>query len=199
MRFDLYEQQRNEAKVLENGLKVLQGVTKLRVRGESEKVERPNLKIWKPKAKKPYVNYYYPSLEIAEEQLNKYVENYKHELEEKEKYKQARKGTPEQLAKIKVGDVFHDSWGYDQTNVNYYQVISKKNRHVEVREIGAKRVEGSEGFMSCKVVPDKDNFLNDSPVLKKLIQFSGETPYLKIRSYGWCSLQSGEDYCSWYA
>lgn len=33
---------------------------------------------------------------------------------------------------VSVGDVFVSSWGYEQTNVNFYQVISvhgKKNRH----------------------------------------------------------------------
>lgn len=36
-----------------------------------------------------------------------------------------------------VGDVVYTSWGYDQTNVEFYQITRVLARSVEVREIGA--------------------------------------------------------------
>jgi len=41
-------------------------------------------------------------------------------------------------ANVSVGDVFASSWGYEQTNVNFYQVISTHSKKtVTVREIRA--------------------------------------------------------------
>jgi hypothetical protein len=37
----------------------------------------------------------------------------------------------------KVGDILYTSWGYDQTNVDFYQVVRVKGSAVYVREIGA--------------------------------------------------------------
>ena len=63
---------------------------------------------------------------------------------------------------IKVGDIFHLSWGYNQTNVNFFQVTRISAKGVFVREIGYVAVPGSEGFMSQNVLPVKDSFLKDS-------------------------------------
>ncbi len=63
---------------------------------------------------------------------------------------------------VKVGDLFCMSWGYDQTNVNFYQVTRMTPKGVYVREIGAKKVPGSDGFMSERLVPNKDSFLISS-------------------------------------
>jgi hypothetical protein len=48
----------------------------------------------------------------------------------------------------KVGDILHHSWGYDQTNCDFYQVVEAKKASVILKKIGAKTVPGSEGFMS---------------------------------------------------
>jgi len=44
---------------------------------------------------------------------------------------------------VKVGDIFYTSWGYDQTNVDYYGVIevSKSGKTVKLREVTAKVVQ----------------------------------------------------------
>jgi hypothetical protein len=36
---------------------------------------------------------------------------------------------------IKVGDIFNTSWGYDQTNVDFYEVVAIKGKTVLVREV----------------------------------------------------------------
>lgn len=37
---------------------------------------------------------------------------------------------------VKVGDIFRASWGYDQTNIDYYEVVALIGQHMaEVREI----------------------------------------------------------------
>jgi hypothetical protein len=56
---------------------------------------------------------------------------------------------------VSVGDVFYCSWGYDQTNVNFYEVIRLTGQGVEVQPIWGKVI--SSGSGSEKVVPDIGN------------------------------------------
>ena len=36
---------------------------------------------------------------------------------------------------VQVGDIFQSSWGYDQTNVSFFQVISVTEKSAKVREV----------------------------------------------------------------
>ena len=60
---------------------------------------------------------------------------------------------------FKVGDLLHTSWGYDQTNVEFYKIIRVLPKSVEVVAIGGKSVPGTAGFMSEQITPDPDNVL----------------------------------------
>lgn len=58
---------------------------------------------------------------------------------------------------IKVGDIFYSSWGYDQTNIDFYQVtrvISDKT--IELRPIQSKK------FNDDHVIPVENSFTGDS-------------------------------------
>jgi Zn finger protein HypA/HybF involved in hydrogenase expression len=57
-------------------------------------------------------------------------------------------------AGINVGDVFYNSWGYDQTNIDYYEVIRLTPSGVEIRPIQSTFVEQN-GPGGNKVVPAK--------------------------------------------
>lgn len=46
---------------------------------------------------------------------------------------------------VKVGDVFYSSWGYDQTNVDFYKVVAKTKARIKVVAIGKIRDEGESG------------------------------------------------------
>jgi ssDNA-binding Zn-finger/Zn-ribbon topoisomerase 1 len=43
---------------------------------------------------------------------------------------------------VSVGDIFYNSWGYDQTNVDFYKVVRLTGAGVEVVPIGSKVVSG---------------------------------------------------------
>ncbi len=60
---------------------------------------------------------------------------------------------------VAVGDIFVNSWGYDQTNVNYYKVIRLTGQGVEIVPIGKKFV-SQNGPGGNSVVPDPDNVLD---------------------------------------
>lgn len=94
--------------------------------------------------------------------------------------KQARKA--EKAAKLaepqkflKVGDVLMCMWGYDQTNVDYFEVVELKGkRNVVIREIGCESVETE--FMQGKSVPAKGNYIGE-PMLKKVNEYGGVRIY----------------------
>jgi hypothetical protein len=67
----------------------------------------------------------------------------------------------ESMADVEIGHILSASWGYDQTNIDYYKVIRKTAAMVELRAIGQKFVE-ADSSMSEYVMPDPDNELFDS-------------------------------------
>lgn len=63
---------------------------------------------------------------------------------------------------LKQGDVLYTSWGYDQTNVDFYQVTAVVGTHtVEVCEIAAEVIE-TEGMMAGKKVPLVGTFIGEA-------------------------------------
>jgi hypothetical protein len=183
MKYDIWERERNQAENL-GLIKVLR--------------QDPNIVlIWKPKATKPYAHYRFKTPEQREQYIKDQIANRQEHENLKEEYKQSRKGTPELLEQVKPGTIFHWSWGYDQTNCQFFQVIERNGYMVKIKEIGQKGV-GSQGFDCENRVAVKDSFIDDK-VLTKKIYFWHNKPYLSFE-YGSCSLWNGKPmYCSWYA
>lgn len=74
---------------------------------------------------------------------------------------------------IKVGDILEDSWGYEQTNVEFYMVTKIVSAcKVEIVELGHTSV-STESSMSGYVIPDKDRRIGE-PVQKMVSQSSWE-------------------------
>lgn len=74
---------------------------------------------------------------------------------------------------IKVGDVLCDSWGYEQTNVEFYKVTKIVSPcKIEIVELGHTDVE-TYGPMSGTVVPNMDRVIGE-PVQKMVSQSKWE-------------------------
>jgi len=82
---------------------------------------------------------------------------------------------------VKVGDVFRSSWGYDQTNIDYYQVLSVNNKTATFCKIA--QLSESDGFLQGNCVPATNQFIGKP--FKKLIQKSSteSSAFIKIASY----------------
>ena len=102
---------------------------------------------------------------------------------------------------VKVGDIFHFSWGYEQTNANYFQVVALKGtKQVIIKEI-AYEIAETTGFDSYKVRPIKNSFLknshfildNEKGAVKQVKGLANGTIYINIESFGFCSLWDGKD------
>jgi len=61
-----------------------------------------------------------------------------------------------------VGSIIYNSWGYEQTNVDFYQVVKMTKKRITVREISQSMVEGSmySHGMAHNVVANPDSFLD---------------------------------------
>jgi hypothetical protein len=101
---------------------------------------------------------------------------------------------------FRVGDILVNSWGYDQTNVDFYQVVELLNKKIKVREI-AQSVDNSRDTgngMACYVLPEKDSFSND--LVKTLLLKLATNGKCKICGRDYIQKWDGKsEYCSWYA
>ena len=61
---------------------------------------------------------------------------------------------------VKVGDIFYSSWGYDQTNVDFYEVVGLTGASVKVREVAQERL-SSDGYGSDQVVPVPGDYIGE--------------------------------------
>lgn len=96
----------------------------------------------------------------------------------------------------KVGDLFYTSWGYEQTNIDFYQVtkvISPST--IEVRSCGEKRE--YDQHMAGHVKADKDNLSGDPK--KHRVSYDREgNPSFKVASYSraWPTDENAEHFFS---
>jgi len=58
-----------------------------------------------------------------------------------------------------VDDILVCSWGYDQTNVDFYKVTRRTKSSAWIVKVGQQIIPGSEGFMSESVLPDPDRLI----------------------------------------
>ena len=74
------------------------------------------------------------------------------------------------MGTIKTGDIFVATWGYEQTNADFFQVINVGKKSVKVRHIKKKTIESPAGSMSGYASPIKNAF--DSDVKTKRLRYS---------------------------
>jgi hypothetical protein len=99
-------------------------------------------------------------------------------------------------ALVKVGDIFYNSWGYGQTNIDWYQVVSVSptGKTVKIREIHG--ILKGTGDMTGKTMPDKNKW--KGKVQQKKVRVSGKEVNLPMR-HGWCPMWDGKPKdSSWY-
>lgn len=81
---------------------------------------------------------------------------------------------------LEVGDILSSHWGYDQTNVDYYQVTALIGEHmVEIREIGCQSEET--GWLQGKSVPAPNKFIGEP--MRKIARDG----YINLTSYSGAS------------
>ena len=178
----------------------------LRLELDYNKKNKPVARLYQPTPKAKYTNekqlfgFYFDNEDRRIEFLNN---DYKKRIERKqynEDYKKNKKIKNEKEAlEIKIGDVFKDSWGYEQTNVDYYQVVAKPSKcFVIVKKISSEFTNDNTGCsMSAYVKPVLNSFIDDKETKYKL---NGKS--IKTSSFSWAykveNIETEKAYCSWY-
>ena len=137
-----------------------------------------------------------------------------------EKADKGEKAAPVKVAKskanklgVEVGDVFCMSWGYDQTNVDFFQVVELVGEQsVRVINVCPEIINRDEGLMCgdftfnvTKELMKKDAsgvFIENAKGDVKRVKGTKERPYLKMASYANAyKIPFGprKEYVSWYS
>ena len=119
-------------------------------------------------------------------QANKIFETERKAIEYRNEKKEGAKAAIENGA-VGIGSIFSFSWGYDQTNVDFFEVVAAKGSTVTVREIGQRRERTSGDCGKC--VPTKGQFKGEP--MQKRLGANRNGVSIKIESYGYCKLWDG--------
>jgi hypothetical protein len=125
------------------------------------------------KQNKPLWYYSFRSPSSLKSEIEQTISSRKSSLNYKKERMKERREFSHSLVE---GDILYSSWGYDQTNVSWYQVTKVIGKMVEIREVGKKTVKSEPP--QDYVVPLKDRFVG--PPMKKVVS-SGDS--VRISSY----------------
>ena len=132
------------------------------------------------------------------EALNRYIDIYRDKLltiqARKAEFKSEQKARKElakasNIGKVKVGDIFTTHWGYDQTNVEFFQVVELlSNVTIKLQEIDSIIVDDTRG--DNKKMPKIGSFHGD--IMTKRLSFYGDSVSVKFESFRHGSLWNGK-------
>ncbi len=139
---------------------------------------------YKGKSSKYAFNYRFRTQEQMNAHISSFFMGAKMEQDRKEKRRSEKK---EFKTSLVVGDILYSSWGYDQTNIDYYQVVevSPTKKSVKLRGINQSKFrEGGSMSDYGKCSPIKDDFSSGA--------FSK-----KVQPNDWISLNSFSSASKW--
>ncbi len=105
------------------------------------------------------------------------------EIEASNKYLNKKK---EEMKLFVPGAILYSSWGYEQTNINFYEILERKNNFVIIQEIGQVRDYDSMGN-SGTCMPNKEIKIGE-PFRKKITKNAS----INLESYKGCWLWDGK-------
>ena len=129
---------------------------------------KPCTAIWdNPKDVKPAYNYSFAD----KTQRSDFIAGRKHsadlqEIREQEQEKERK----EQKDKIQIGSILYSSWGYEQTNIDFYIVIDRRNDFVLLQEIGQNKNYDNNFNDRGKTEPNPSHKIGD-PFRKKITKY----------------------------
>jgi hypothetical protein len=159
------------------------GITVIRYSGA--KSGKPAAAVYSGKSENPLWDYFFGSESAREQYIADQVEKSKAAMSARQERAQAKRDFQHGM---KDGDILYSSWGYDQTNINFYEVVGVVGKQVIVREVESKVVRQERGADYVVAVPGR--FTSRSKPLKKIPQKGyRDQPYIKIspsqNAYPW--------------
>jgi len=84
---------------------------------------------------------------------------------------------------VLIGQILCASWGYEQTNVDFYIVTKQTDKMVEVVPIACEKQYTGDMYGMCTPVPDK---IIGGPIRRRF-----KNGYIKVCSYAWAKMWNG--------
>ena len=135
------------------------------------------------KAQKPALNFAYRKPESRERKVREFFESRQRSIAYQKELKAKRMAVGRG---VKVGDLLRRSWGYDQTNIDYWQVTALVGKTmVEIRPL-AQEITQWDGYDRGKCAPIVDKFTG--PVERRVAK-GGQ---VKINHYAWAYKMEAE-------
>ena len=103
----------------------------------TDKRGRPCAAAWKRRAMHPSWRYYFRSEAVRAQRVSEFLASSRAGAKRRAE-ERARRKAPHSL---EVGTILRCSWGYDQTNIDWFEVTATTPHTVKVREIAAVSVE----------------------------------------------------------
>ncbi len=141
--------------------------------------DRPAAMAFHGKAVKPDWHHTFASEAARERKIREHFEARRRWSE----WKQERRDERKKPHGFEVGHILYASWGYEQTNIDFYQVTKIIGRHmVEVHEVSQIAADtGNEPWMTGKVVPKLDAFTG-APMRRRVNGRSKSVRIDKVRT-----------------
>ena len=140
---------------------------------------------FKGKAAKSAFYYNFKTAERMNAYVEKFFADYERALEYKAERKAEVKAAKSKAAEeIKVGDIYSSSWGYDQTNVDFYKVLEVKKASAVIVKVGSETVSDRGSCTDVVAVPEVET---GEPMLKRIGEYG-----FKVRSFAHATKWDGK-------
>ncbi len=176
-----------------------------RIEGSRQFLAKAEKIVSKARFKKPEFYYRFRNQENMISYLESYIANLEKIQERREEMKRKKKEAAQSFEHgFYVGQVLYESWGYEQTNLRYYQIVGFKGKSAILRKIGKVMVSES-SWASGLFKPEINGFCGE-PFVKRIVPsvgWNGEISYHISMGEVVGSLmkynEGQENFCSWYA
>lgn len=148
---------------------------------------------FKGRAQKPTFWHRYGSVEARTKAISKWV----NDLESHAAMKKARNAARNAEHNLKVGDVFYTSWGYEQTNTEFYVVTELPSPKTVIVQECVAPIVNETGNMSGQRIPRPEELVGEP--MRRRVNMSGGYPTIKVNDVATGFLWDGKPKnVSWY-
>lgn len=102
---------------------------------------------------------------------------------------------PEKSDLFEVGAILTDSYGWEQTNIDFYCIVKRAGKWLTILPMTKKSSEMSRQYMTREELPGEIDFSADPQRKKLQLSSEGKESGFSLRDYsmgGWCRLWDGE-------
>lgn len=126
---------------------------------------KPAMRVFYGKQSKPVARFFYNTEEARNDAVRFYFKSRQASLKLKEEIRAARKAKGR---KTEVGTLYYTSWGYEQTNIDWYEVVELVGKtSARVRRVAAMDAStGNEPWMTGKSVPAAGQYIGPAVLVR---------------------------------